>query len=70
MPNITPTPASTPALGRYYEPGPPLNVFVGGVRVRIVAFQAEFLPLQRHEISRLNHQRPPYRHQSVSTTRS
>ncbi len=25
------------ALGRYYEPGPPLNVF-GGVRVRIVAF--------------------------------
>lgn len=25
------------ALGRYYEPGPPLNVF-GGVRVRIVVF--------------------------------
>ena len=25
------------ALGRYYEPGPPLNVF-GGIRVRIVAF--------------------------------
>lgn len=25
------------ALGRYYEPGPPLNVF-GGVRIRIVAF--------------------------------